>query len=531
MSMIDEKQLSVFRPAGTPDGLEELRTLVNTAIDTLRDAHLVRRGPVLPGGPPAAAAAAREALAGPLLPSVPEPAGDVFRGLIEAYAQWSVDITHPAAVARMQCPPTTVAVAAELVAATLNQSLHAWESGPFALELERYVVRELAALAGYGPQAGGTLTAGGSISNLMAVLAARDNILGDGSGRTPFAAGLAAASRRPVVLCSDATHFSIGRALGITGLGEDAVLAAPADTAGRLIPGELDRLLGELPDDIAPVAVIACAGSTDEGWTDRLPELAEVAHRHGVWLHADAAYGGGALMSPRLRGLLDGIAQADSITLDLHKFGWTPASTGVFLVRDAASLTPLAQQTTTLNAVDDKEAGYFGLYGSSVQATRRADALKVAVTMRAYGKDGMAALVDRCHDLALHAAGRIAAEPRLHLAVTPLLSTVLFRYLPDSAPEATSEDVDAFNGALRRRLMADGTALLARTRVAQPDGARPVFLKLMMLNPGTAPEAVDQVLDAIVSTARALDAEAAADPGQGDTTAGERLAAAADREA
>ncbi|MFI0723585.1 pyridoxal phosphate-dependent decarboxylase family protein [Streptomyces sp. NPDC021224] len=511
--MTDEKSTSVFQPAGTVEGLEHLRTLVNTAIDILRDAHPVRSGPVLPGGPAAAAEAARRALAGPLLPDTPQPAQDVFGDLVTAYAHWSVDITHPATMARMQCPPTTVAVAAELVTATLNQSLHAWESGPFALELERYVVRELAALAGYGPGAGGTLTAGGSISNLMAVLAARDNILGDADGRTPFAGGLTGGGRRPVVLCSAATHFSIGRAMGITGLGEDALLPAPADAAGRLIPAELDRTLAELPADVVPVAVIACAGSTDEGWTDQLRVLADIVHRHGVWLHADAAYGGGALLSPRLRGMLDGIAEADSITMDLHKFGWTPASTGVFLVKDAASLTPLAQQTTTLNALDDKEAGYFGLYGNSVQATRRADALKVAVTLRAHGRDGMARMVDRCHELALHAADRIAAEPRLQLAVTPLLSTVLFRYLPQDAEEGAAERADVLNGALRRRLMADGTALLARTRVAGPDGSRPVFLKLMMLNPATTPGDVDRVLDAVVNTALALDGDAgAADP-------------------
>ncbi|MFE0174009.1 pyridoxal phosphate-dependent decarboxylase family protein [Streptomyces sp. NPDC059002] len=511
----DEQRTTDFRPAGTPDGLEDLRTLVNTAIDTLRDAHSVRRGPVLPGGPPAVAVAARRALEGPLLPEHPAAPDEVFRDLTAAYAHWAVDITHPAAVARMQCPPTTVAVAAELVAATLNQSLHAWESGPFALELERYVVRELARIAGYGPESGGTLTAGGSLSNLMAVLAARDNTVTTPAGGTPFADGLAGMGRRPVVLCSDATHFSIGRAVGITGLGEDAILRAPADPTGRLIPDELDRMLGELPDDTVPVAVIACAGSTDEGWVDPLPELVAVARKHGVWLHVDAAYGGGMLLSPRLRGRLDGIADADSITMDLHKFGWTPASTGVFLVRSARSLDALSQQTTTLNAGDDKEAGYYGLYADSVQATRRVDALKVAVTLRSYGRDGMAAMVDRCHELAGYAAGRIAAEPGLELAAEPALSTVLLRWAPDAAGAHTdangaadTERADVFNGALRRRLMAEGTALLARTRVPRPDGSSPVFLKLMLLNPATTTGQLDVVIGGIIATARAMEAAA-----------------------
>ncbi|QEU91311.1 pyridoxal phosphate-dependent decarboxylase family protein [Streptomyces kanamyceticus] len=501
----DEQRTAVFRPAGTPEGLEDLRTLVNTAIDTLRDAHLVRGGPVLPGGPPAVAEAARRALEGPLLPERPQAPDEVFRELIAAYANWAVDLTHPAAVARMQCPPTSVAIAAELVTATLNQSLHAWESGPFALELERYVVRELAELAGYGTESGGTLTAGGSLSNLMAVLAARDSVVTTPAGGTPFADGLANLGRRPVILCSDATHFSIGRAVGITGIGEDAILRAPADPTGRLIPDELDRMLAELPADTVPVAIIACAGSTDEGWVDPLPELVAVARKYGVWLHVDAAYGGGMLLSPRLRGRLAGIADADSITMDLHKFGWTPASTGVFLVRSARSLDALSQQTTTLNADDDKAAGYYGLYADSVQATRRVDALKVAVTLRSHGRDGMAELVDRCHELAGHAAERVAAEPRLELAAAPALSTVLLRWAQD--PDL--ERADAFNGALRRRLMSDGTALLARTRVPRADGTNPVFLKLMLLNPATTTEQLDLVVAGIVATAEAMEAESA----------------------
>ncbi|MFJ1702452.1 pyridoxal phosphate-dependent decarboxylase family protein [Kitasatospora sp. NPDC088346] len=488
---------SVFRPAGTVEGLEELRSLVNTAIDVLAAAHTVRGGPVREGGPAAAAEAARRALEGPLLPAEPAEPAMAFRELIEAYAEFSVDVTHPAAVARMQCPPTTVAAAAELVTATLNQSLHAWESGPFALELEKYVVGELTRLAGYGPGSGGTLTAGGSLSNLMALLAARDNTAARRGAGHPFQDGIAALERRPVVLCSPATHFSIGRAAGIVGIGEDAILRVPTDLVGRILPAETDRMLAELGDDVLPIALIACAGSTDEGWVDPLPELAEIARRHDVWLHADAAYGGGALFSPRLRGMLDGLAEADSITMDLHKFGWTPASSGIFLVKDAGSFGPLAQQTTTLNAGDDKEAGYFGLYGTSIQATRRSDALKIAVTLRTLGRDGLAAMVDRCHDQARHAAARIEAEPRLELAARPAFSTVLFRYLPTD----DRIDADAFNGALRRRLMAEGTALLARTRVPREDGTQPVFLKLMMLNPATADADLDLVIDSVLDTA------------------------------
>lgn len=484
-----------YQPVGTMTGLEELRSLVNTAIDVLQDVAIQRTGPVAPGGPREARAASRGALPSSLLPGDGD-ARTPFAEMVRSYAQWSVDLSHPAALARMQCPPAPVAVAAELVVAALNQSLHAWESGPFALELDRWVIDELAAVVGYPAAAGGTITAGGSISNLMAVLTARDNTIRSELGVSAFAGGVSTLDRQPVVLCSPATHFSIGRGVGVTGIGERHILRAPTDTVGRMIPGAVDRMLAELPADQLPVLLIACAGATDLGWVDDLPALAAVARKHRVWLHADAAYGGGALFSDDLRGLLEGIAEADSVTLDLHKFGWTPASSAIFLVRDARSLDFMDQASTTLNAADDKAAGFVGRYSTSVQATRRVNALKIAATMQALGRGGMAAMVDACHALARHAANRLGAAPGVELASQPPLSTVVFRFTPPSGVSA-----DEFNGALRRDLMSNGTALLARTSVPQSDGTSPVFLKMMLLNPATTVQDLDGVIDEVLAFA------------------------------
>jgi L-2,4-diaminobutyrate decarboxylase len=490
-------------PAGSIEGLNDLRILANTAIDVLQDVAAKRKGPVAPGGPRAAQDAARAALAVALADDPSPDPREAFRKLVRAYAEWSVDLTSPAAAARMQCPPTAVAVAAELVVATLNQSLHAWESGPFALELERHVVAELAGLVGYGPRSGGTLTAGGSLSNLMAILTARDNVMHEHLGKVPFATGIAGLGMRPVILCTDATHFSVGRAAGIAGLGEDAVIRVPSDLLGRLSPEALEMTITRLPADAIPVAVIACAGATDQGWVDDLDAIADVARRYGIWSHADAAYGGGLLFSARLRPMLDGLEAYDSVTMDLHKFGWTPASAGVFLVREASSLRHLSSSATTLNNADDVENGFVGLYGDSLQATRRVDALKVAATMAALGRNGLGRMVEMCHDLAQYAARRIGGEPRLELAAIPAISTVLFRYLPEAG------DADAFTGRLRRRMMTEGRAVLARSRVPRGDGSAPVYLKLMLLNPSTDPQQLDEVIDDVLAAAAAEELAAA----------------------
>ncbi|WP_103501522.1 pyridoxal-dependent decarboxylase [Streptomyces sp. SM14] len=494
-----------YQPAGTREGLEHVRSLVNAALDILQESSASRGGPVAPGGPDGARAAARQALTGPLLPAQGEKAGEVLEALVRPYAEGAVDITHPAALARMQPPPVAPAVAAELVAAVLNQSLHAWESGPFALELERWTIEQLAGLVGYEPaEAGGTLTPGGSLSNLMALTMARDTVLARRTGRSPGQEGLLAIGVQPVVLCPEGVHFSVERAARMLGLGEDNIVTVPVDDTGRMIPREAERLLRDCPPDRIPVALVAVAGSTDLGIVDPLPELADLTRRYGIWLHADAAYGAGALFSPRLRPLLTGVSEADSVTLDLHKFGWSPASSAVLLVRDAGALASFGLRATTcLSADDDTLAGYIGLQNTSLQTTRRADALKIAVTLRTLGRETMAAMVDTCHALARHAAARIEADPRMELRARPPLTAVLFRYLPGNGL-----DPDAFNGALRRRVMEDGRALIARTHLAQPDGGSAVFLKLMILNPASTPAELDSVLDELTATAAAMETSA-----------------------
>ncbi|MDO0914717.1 pyridoxal-dependent decarboxylase [Streptomyces sp. DT2A-34] len=501
--------------AGTADGIEQLRTLVDTALDAVCDAAVKRGGPVVAGGPGAAIAAVRDLVRQDgFLTGAPGP--DRVGELFEAYATWAADLTHPAAVSRMQCAPTPAAVAAELLAAVLNQSLHSWESGPFALELERRLIREIAGWVGYDEEAAsGTLTPGGSISNLMGLLLSRDHALGDIADGDVSQTGLVGQGARPRILCSAAAHFSIARAAGFLGLGRDAVVKVPVDDMGRMIPDEARRLLDGFGPDETPIALVATAGTTDHGSFDPLPELAALAAERRTWLHVDAAYGIGALFSQTLATHLDGLAEADSIAFDLHKFGWTPASSSVLLVRDRARMSPLTQQAVYLNPPDDEAEGYTALLGTSLQTTRRSDAFKIAASLLALGRKGMGDWVDACHAQARHAAARIAGDPDLELLAEPVLSTVIFR-CRTSGP---IDDESAWNAAVRRHLMAEGRALLARTKVRRPDGELQVHLKLVFLNPATTTAEIDALLDDVVTAATEV-REARARAGAGRSAPG-----------
>jgi L-2,4-diaminobutyrate decarboxylase len=413
-----------------------------------------------------------------------------------------VDLADPRAAAHLQPPSLTVATAADVLASAFNASVDTWDSGPYAVELERRLIRALTGLAGYGPAADGVLTSGGTASNLQALLIARDAALRArrdvrADGLPGLTDGRSGAAPRPRVYCSELAHFSVARACAVLGLGERAVVPIPADAAHRMRPDALEAALAGRDAADVPVAVVATAGTTDFGSVDPLPETAAIARRHGAHFHVDAAYGGGALFSDRLRPLLAGVELADSLTIDLHKTAWQPAAASALLVRDAAGLAgTTGLRVAYLNPDDDGAAGYDGLLGHSLQTTRRADALKVAATFLALGREGIGAMLDACHDLARHAAAAIAAHPRLEPVADPVLTTVVFRYLPRRA--AGPAAADAVNGALRRRLLREGTALIGRT-----EAAGRVRLKLTLLNPQATKTDIDELLAAVVAAGQA----------------------------
>jgi L-2,4-diaminobutyrate decarboxylase len=201
--------------------------------------------------------------------------------------------------------------------------------------------------------------------------------------------------------------------------------------------------------------------------------------------------------------MLDGIEEADSVSIDLHKFGWQSIPAGVLLARDRAAFGPLARRVAYLSALDDERAGYPNLLDRSVRTTRRADAVKIVATCQALGRAGLAALIEHCFALTAHTAAAVRARSEFELAVEPALTTVLFRYLPRYA------DPDRVNAALRRRLLAEGSAVIGRTELPGPDG-KPngpgsLRLKLTLLNPQTTPEDLDRLLDLVAAAGAAED--------------------------
>lgn len=468
---------------GGQDGLAEVTALL---VRALGGAHAAAApaGPLPAGEPHAVLDGATDELPA-ALPERGDGADAALHRVAGLLTRWGLDLSHPHAAAHLQPAPLAVAVAADALASATNASLDTYDSGPATLAVERWVVARLTDLAGLGPRAGGVLTPGGSLSTLLALLLARD-VAGAARGVDVRADGVAALGR-PVVLAGDLAHFSVQRACSALGLGERAVLPVPTGPDRRLDVAALAAALDGLPADAVPVAVVATAGTTDFGSVDPLREVAAVAHAHGAWLHVDAAYGFPTLFSDALAPLLDGISLADSVTADLHKLGWQPAAASALLLADTDRFAPLHREAAYLATSDDAAAGFAGELGSTLQTTRRPDAVKIATTMLALGRTGLGAAVDACHALARATAEAVAADPALELVHGADLTTVVFRVV--------GRDDDA-HAELRRDLLRDGTAVVGRCLV---DGR--TCLKLTLLDPATTPAQVRALLDLVLAAA------------------------------
>ncbi|MDT0444957.1 pyridoxal phosphate-dependent decarboxylase family protein [Streptomyces johnsoniae] len=453
--------------AGGAAGPRALRPLLDTVLDALAEGAAARCGPLPAGGPDAVTQLLERC--GPTLPDHGTGALDALHTLVTALAAGAADPADPHCAAHLHAPPLAVAAAADLAASALNPSMDSWDQAPAASALEERLTRDLAALVhprGPGPDA--LVTTGGTEANLLGVLLARERL-----------------SPRLALLCGANAHHSVHRAAWLLGLPAPTVLPTPR---GILDPAAVHDALTGL-DTLnctagppTPVLVVATAGTTDSGAIDPLPALADTvaAHRRGrpSAFHIDAAYGGALLFSPAHRAKLAGLDRADTVTLDLHKLGWQPVAAGLLTVPDGRALAPLGHRADYLNAEDDTDAGLPDLLGRSLRTTRRPDILKIAVTIRALGTAGLAALVERTCDAARDLADRVAAEPRLTLHARPAISTVLFR------PVGAADEQVA---AIRRRLLTEGRAVLGRARARDHDGRTVLWLKATLLNPHAQP--------------------------------------------
>jgi L-2,4-diaminobutyrate decarboxylase len=338
-----------------------------------------------------------------------------------------------------------------------------YEMGPFATAVEHAMIAELGGALGWEPGSfSGAVTHGGSLANLTALAAARAHADPQAWQDGP--------QRDLVVVAPAVAHYSIARAVGLLGLGQRALVAAPCDTDGRFQAGQLGPLLDRLAAEGKKVmAVVADGCSTALGLYDPLRAVGEACRQRGLWLHVDGAHGASALLSPRLRGRLDGVELADSLVWDAHKMLRAPTLCAAVLVRDHRTLDRTFQQEASY-LIHRKEEPGFDFMFRAVECTKAGLGLRLFLALASGGERALAGYLERQTALATWAAERLAREPGFEVAARPESNIVCFRLDGDDARQLE----------LRRRLLAEGRRYLSS---AEALGRR--WLRLALMSPAT----------------------------------------------
>ena len=423
---------------------------------------------------------------------------DQISARLRSVTSKSIAVSHPRTAAHLHCPPLLAALAAEVVISALNQSMDSFDQAPIASIVEQKTIRWLCDEIGLPGTSGGTFTTGGSQSNYMGLLLARDAFLQKHWNWSAQKSGLPPEACRLRILCSEVAHFTVEKSASQLGLGTDAVVRIEVDDHFRMKPASLGSALEALESEkLLPMAVVATAGTTDFGSIDPLPEILAFAEAANVWLHVDAAYGGALLFSPRYRDKLAAVERADSISIDFHKLFWQPIPCSAFFLRDAQCFDFIKFHADYLNPESHEDEGVPNLVTTSLLTSRRFDALKLWISFQSLGHEKLAAMIERTITLAHHAAEVIGAAKDLELICEPQLSTVVFRYLPDLVTKA-----DWLNRAIRQRLFDRGVAIVGHTSV----GGRPC-LKFTCMNPVTTETDLEELVELIRNEGKSLASE------------------------
>ena len=421
--------------------------------------------------------------------------GEAFTRFLESYLAAATRLHDPRYMAHQVAVPHPMGALGALVDSFTNNGPVLYEMGPSGATVDYLLLNWMLKKVGWNPSplpgessphglvGGGTLTHGGSLANLTALMAARGCVAPDA-----WRKGI---PRDLLLVAPEVCHYSIGRAADILGLGREALLSPPLDADGRILPGALRGFLRDLQDRGSRIlAVVANACSTPAGLFDPIRAVAEVCQEADVWLHVDGAHGASALLSERYCSLLDGVELADSLVWDTHKMLRAPIVCAAVLVRDQRHLDGAFHQEASY-LFHDKDQPGVDLIHRTVECTKGGIGLRSFLAIAAEGEPALARYIERQADLAQEASRYIAPLPGFEVAMDPPFNIVCFRL--DGSDELQLE--------IRKRLLDQGDFYITTTNFR---GRR--WLRLTLMNPGTELADIRGLIEEIKTHRQAISA-------------------------
>ncbi len=420
---------------------------------------------------------------------------------------------HPRFFGYVASPSTPVGAFADLLASALNVNLTSWRSAPAPAEIEKTTLRWLSTLVGYGQDAHGLLTSGGSMANLNALLIAHRSRAPEGQVSRR---GLWSNPHPMTIYASDQIHMSIPKAADVLGLGREQVRLVKSDARFRLDVQSLREMIeADMSRGLVPFCVVASAGTVNTGAVDPLAETARIAATYDLWFHVDGAYGALGSLDERKRPLFEGIERADSVSLDPHKWLYAPVGCGCLLFRDPlkARRAFLTDDADYIKVQEETTDESFAFWDYGIELSRRFRALKIWMMLCYYGARRIRAAVSDDNDLAAYLAERVQLAEDFELLAPVELSICCFRYVPPAVRAAlhgakTAErehlnaEVDQLNAALMHHVQRGGRAYLSNVTLNGSYG-----LRACIVNFRTTRADIDRTLDIVREAARDISEE------------------------
>jgi aromatic-L-amino-acid decarboxylase len=391
------------------------------------------------------------------LPENPSSPHDVLAELEQKLLPYCTHVGHPGYMGLITPSPNPIGVIGDFICSALNQNVGAYSIGPSAVALERRVVRWLTDLCGYDAKAGGNLTSGGMMANFIGLKLGRDAVTHDHAQHDGI-------SERWAVYASEERHVSVDKAVDCIGLGRNALRALPTDSDFQVRLDALENAIAQdKRDGIRPMCIVGVFGTTNTGAVDNIRELRRIADREHMWLHVDAAYGGGMLLSREWPMRDRGLELADSITIDPHKWFYAPLDAGAVLVKDERRLTASfgikpSYLTDELDQADER----YQYYVHGFEQSRRFRSLKVWMSFKRYGTRQIGEWIDNNIREAKYLHALAEKHPDFEGASRPPMSAICIRFTGASLNEA---DTKKLHAAVAQRVEQSGRFWMSTTEL------------------------------------------------------------------
>lgn len=374
---------------------------------------------------------------------------EVLMEEVKSYLKHAVRTSHPAYVNQLFGGFNLPAYVGEVLTAATNTSMYTYEVAPVATLMEMSIVNKMLTYTGW-PEGTGSMMTGGSNTNMVAMLLARNAIF-----KGSKLEGISALPKL-AVLVSERAHFSMLKAANTIGIGQNGIIKVPIDARGRMRKEGLEAAMQEtIKKGMLPFMVCSTAGTTETGSFDAIDEASTFAKQHSLWHHVDGSWGGSLIMSEKFQYLFKGLELADSFSWNPHKLMSIPLICSVLLVRDTEVMREEIQSYDADYIYHDNDTSAYDMGPASLQCGRRVDALKLWLSWKYHGDQGYAARMEHLWDLAQFATQFIESQSHLELMFPTQSLNVNFRF---KVPQGV--DANDFNEKLRYRLIHQGSAMV-----------------------------------------------------------------------